>query len=102
MILLTFFESLKIVLKKMVTLLMATLGLLKIKVFWKKGYDVIISAHDATNKILLRDSICIEDEVCDQDLVTLSLLWEKLSQPQFYKNLNRRNTFWGVVLVQVQ
>ena len=31
---------------------MATPGLLKIKIFWKKAYDVIISAHDVTNTIL--------------------------------------------------
>ena len=30
---------------------MATPGLLKIKVFWNKGYDVIISAHDVTKKL---------------------------------------------------
>ena len=41
----------------MVTFLMmsakiATLGLLKIKVFWNKGYDVITSVCDVTNKIL--------------------------------------------------
>ena len=45
----------------MVTILMmsakmATPGLLKIRVFWNKGYDVIISVHDVTNKILSRDS----------------------------------------------
>ena len=50
----------------MVTILMmsakmATLGLLKIKVFWNKGYDVIISVHDVTNKILSRDSNYIVD-----------------------------------------
>ena len=28
---------------------MATLGLLKLKVFWKKDYDVIIYVHDVTN-----------------------------------------------------
>ena len=33
-----------------------TLGLLKIKVFWNKGYDVIIYACDFTNEILSRDS----------------------------------------------
>ena len=52
----------------MVTILMmsakmATLGLLKIKVFWNKGYDVIISVHDVTNKILSRDSNYIIDVV---------------------------------------
>ena len=45
----------------MVTILMmsakmATPVLLKIKVFWKKGYDVIISVHDVTNKFVSRDS----------------------------------------------
>ena len=42
---------------------MATLGLLKIRVFLNKGYDVIISVHDITNKFLLRDSNYIIDVV---------------------------------------
>ena len=33
----------------------ATLGLLKIKVFWNKGYDIILSVYDVINKILLRE-----------------------------------------------
>ena len=54
---LTFFKSLKIVLITRVTILimsakMATLDLLKIKVFLNKGYDVIIFVYDVTNKIL--------------------------------------------------
>ena len=32
------------------------LGLLKIKVFWNKCYDVIIYLHDVTNKMLLHKS----------------------------------------------
>ena len=36
---------------------LATLGLLKIKLFLNKGYDVIISVYDVTTKILLRASI---------------------------------------------
>ena len=40
-----------------------TLGLLKKKVFWNKGYDVIIFVHDVTNIILLRDSNYIVDAV---------------------------------------
>ena len=56
-----FFESLKVVLKNMVTISMmsakmATPGLLKIKVFWNIGYDVILFVQDFTNKILSRDS----------------------------------------------
>ena len=41
----------------------ATLDLLKIKVFWNKGYDVIIFVHDVINKILSRDSNHIVDLV---------------------------------------
>ena len=68
LILLAFLESLKIVLIKKVTILMmpakmATPGLLKIKVFWNKGYDVIIYVHDVTNKILSGDSNYIVDVV---------------------------------------
>ena len=40
---------------------MAAPGLLKITVFWNKGYDVIITVDDVTNKILLRDSNYIVD-----------------------------------------
>ena len=40
---------------------MATPGLLKIMVSSNKGYDVIISVDDVTNKILSRDSNYIVD-----------------------------------------
>ena len=44
---------------------MATLGLLKVKVLWRKSYDydVINSAHDVTNTVLSRDSNHIVDAV---------------------------------------
>ena len=42
---------------------MAIPGLLKITVFWNEGYDVIISVHDVTNKILSRNSNYIVDVV---------------------------------------
>ena len=35
---------------------LTTLDLLKIKVFWNKGYDVLISVHVITNEILSRHS----------------------------------------------
>ena len=68
LILSTFLESLKIVLINMVTTLvisakMAALGLLKIKVFWNKGYRVITAVHDVTCKVLSRDSTYIVDVV---------------------------------------
>ena len=42
---------------------MATLGLLKIKLFWNKGYDVIVSVCDVTNNILSHDSNYFVDVV---------------------------------------
>ena len=42
---------------------MATPGLLKIKAFWNKGYDVIICVHHVTRKILSGDSDYIVDVV---------------------------------------
>ena len=52
----------------MVTILMtsakmANPGLRKIKVFWKKGYDVIIFVNDVNIKILSRNSNYIVDVV---------------------------------------
>ena len=35
---------------------LATVGLFKIKAFWYKGCDLIISVHDATKRILSPDS----------------------------------------------
>ena len=66
LILLIFLESLKIVLINLVTILMisakmASPGLLKIKVFWNKSYDVIASVHNVTNKIFSRDLNYIVD-----------------------------------------
>ena len=34
---------------------MATLGLFKVKAFWNKGWDVMISFYELTNEILSRD-----------------------------------------------
>ena len=42
---------------------MATLGLLKIKLFWNKGCEAIISVYDVNIKILSRDSNYIVDVV---------------------------------------
>ena len=68
----------------MVTVLMmstkiVTLGLLKIKVFWNKGYDIIISVHDVTKKILSVSQIILKMWSCDQCLVTLAFSCKKLS-----------------------
>ena len=49
------------ILINMVTILvmsakMSTLGFLIKNLFWNKDYDVIISAHDVTSKVLSRES----------------------------------------------
>ena len=72
---------------------LATLGLLEIKVTWNKGYDVIIYIHEFSNKISSRDSSYIADVVNDQNLVTLAFFWQKLSEPQFYKDFTRKANF---------
>ena len=77
--LLALFESLKVVLIKMASMLMisakmAALDLLKIKVFSNKGYDVIVSEHDVTKKGLSRVQITLWIWSCDQSLVTLRFL----------------------------
>ena len=47
----------------MISAEIATLGLLKIQVFWNKGYYVIISVYDITNEVLSSNSNYIIDVV---------------------------------------
>ena len=63
---------------------MATAGLVKIRVFWNKGYDVIIYVDDVTNKILCHDSNYIvavfmwpkfgNCNICMREVITISIL----------------------------
>ena len=63
---------------------LATPGLLKIKLSWNKGYDFIIFVRDVTIKFLSHES----------NHIVVVVMWpkfgEKLSQPQFYKDLIRK------------
>ena len=47
----------------MISAKLATPGLLKTKVFLKRGYGVIIAFHDVSNKILPRELIYIVDVI---------------------------------------
>ena len=72
-----------IVLINMVTILlisakMATPVLLTIKVFWNKGYDVIISVHEVTNKFLSRDSNYIVNPVMWPKFANCSISMRKV------------------------
>ena len=63
---------------------MATPGLLKIKVFWNKGYYVIYSVYHVTNKISSHDSSYIMgvvmwpkfgySSVCTREVIITSIL----------------------------
>ena len=57
---------------------MAIPGLLKIRVFGKKGHDVITSVHEVTNRFLSRDSNYIIDIVMGTKFGNCSI-----SQKQF-------------------
>ena len=63
---------------------MATPALLKLKVFWNKGYYVIYSVYDVTNKILLRESNYIMDVVIWPKFGNSSICIREVSWPQFY------------------
>ena len=47
----------------MISAKIVTLGPLKIKVLWSKGYEVIISVYDVSNEILSLDPSYIVDVV---------------------------------------
>ena len=64
-----------------ITVKLTIAGLLKIKLWWNKSFDVIVSVHDVTNKILSRDSNYIVNDVMG-------------SWPQVYEDLTRKtNSF---------
>ena len=73
---------------------LATLDLLKIKVFWDKVYDITISIHYVTNKFLLRDSNCTIDvvkwpkfdnyKISMKEVIITSILWEYDQKKQFF------------------
>ena len=107
LILLTFFESWNIFLINTVAILMmsakmATLSLFKIKVFWNKCYDVIISVYDVINKNLSRDSNYIIDVVTWPKFGNSSTSMREVIITSILFGFDQKNHFfWGVVLVKV-
>ena len=81
---------------------MATSDFFKIKVFWNKGYDVIIPVHDVNNKILSRDSNYIVDVVMWPKFGKSSISMSEVITISILQGFDQKNcSFWGVVLVQV-
>ena len=62
----------------MVSAKLFTLGLIKIKVTWNEGYDVIIFFHDVTNKVLSRYSNHIVDAVIWPKFVNSSIFMTEI------------------------
>ena len=82
---------------------LATLDLLLKKVFGNKGYDVIISVHDFSNKILSRES----------SYTVVKAMWPKSDNSKIsmreviitfvLKGYDQKeHLFWGVVFTQVR
>ena len=65
---------------------LATLDLLKLKVFWSKRYDVIIFVHDVSNKTLLGNTNYVLDVVMWQIIGNSRISKRKLIIPQFFLN----------------
>ena len=94
-----FFESLKVVLINMVEILiisakLATLGLLKIKVFWNIDYDLIISVHDVTNKILSHNSNYNEDVVMWPKFGNSSIFMREIIIISTLKGFDQKSQFF--------
>ena len=80
----------------MVSAKLATLGLLKIKVFWNNGYDVIIFAHDLNDKILSRDSNYTVDVIMWPKFGNSRISMKEVITASICKDVTRKT------LVQVQ
>ena len=73
---------------------MATPGLLKITVFWNKGYDVIIPVDDVTNKILSRDSNYIVDVFMWPKFGNSSISMREVITTSILQGFDQKNHFF--------
>ena len=72
---------------------LVTLNILKIKIFEIKVITFeILFMKEPTNFYHMNQTIFYM-WYCDQSLLTLAFLWEKLSQQPLYKNFTRKNNF---------
>ena len=80
---------------------LATLDFFKIKEFWNKGYDVVISSYDVTNKIALHDSKCILDKVIRPRYGNASISMKEVIVTSILWTFDQKNQiFWGIFLVK--
>ena len=69
----------------------ATLGLLKIKVFWNRVYDVIISIYDVTKNYHMNDSSYIIDVVIWPNFLTSSISMREVITTSFLEGIDQKN-----------
>ena len=82
---------------------LATLGLLKIKIFWNKGYDVITSVYGVTNKVLSCDSNYIVDVMMWPKFGHSSISMREVIVTSTIKGFDQKKQFfWGLLLIEVQ
>ena len=73
---------------------LATLGLRNIKVFWNKGYNVITSVCDVTNKILSREPYYIVDVVMWRKFRNFSISMGEVIIQSILQGFNQKNQFF--------
>ena len=83
----------------MVTIMMmsaklAPAGLLKIKIFQNKTYDVIIAVYDVTNKILSRDSNFIVDVVLRPKFGNFNISMREVIITSILYGIDQKNHFF--------
>ena len=73
---------------------MYTPGLLKTKVVWNEGYDILIFVHDLTNKILSRGSNYIVNVVMRLKLGNSSTSIREFVINSILKGFDQKNRFF--------
>ena len=71
-------------------------------VFWKKYFEIKVTASYFLSITARHDSNYILGMVMRPNFGNVAFLWGKLSKPRFCKDLIRKSNFLGVLLVQVQ
>ena len=77
-------------------------GLLRIKVLWNKGYDVIISVYDISKEILLRESNYVVDVVMLLKFGNCNFYERSYHNLNFMRIWPEKSILQGVLLVQIQ
>ena len=75
-----------------------TPGLLKIRVFWNNGYDVIVSVHDVAKKVLSRDwNYIINVVLMWPRFGNCTISMRKVIATSILEKFDQKNRFfWGV------